>query len=387
MKIITSTKDLAEFCDAAKNFDFVTVDTEFLRETTYWPILCLVQMATPEEAVIVDPMVEGFDLGPMFELFQNKSVVKVFHAAKQDIEIFVKLSGDAPQPVFDTQVAAAVCGFGDSISYDNLVRMITGTQLDKSSRFTNWSHRPLTDKQLTYALGDVTHLRDCYLHIVDLLEEKDRLPWIEDELAALMDRNNYLVQPEDAWKRLKMKVNRPRDLAMMQELAAWRELKAQQQDVPRGRVVKDDAIYELAQQQPNSTKAFDRLRSFSKGFGRSSSADEIIKIVAQVQSIDKDDLPKVPRKPNGPSPKGAIGDLLRVLLKAVSETEGVAPRIIASSDDIDQIVLNDNADVQALSGWRREVFGNKALAIKSGKLALGATPDGIIPIAVDLELE
>lgn len=387
MKIITSTKDLAEFCDAAKNFDFVTVDTEFLRETTYWPILCLVQMATPEEAVIVDPMVEGFDLGPMFELFQNKSVVKVFHAAKQDIEIFVKLSGDAPQPVFDTQVAAAVCGFGDSISYDNLVRMITGTQLDKSSRFTNWSHRPLTDKQLTYALGDVTHLRDCYLHIVDLLEEKDRLPWIEDELAALMDRNNYLVQPEDAWKRLKMKVNRPRDLAMMQELAAWRELKAQQQDVPRGRVVKDDAIYELAQQQPNSTKAFDRLRSFSKGFGRSSSADEIIKIVTQVQSIDKDDLPKVPRKPNGPSPKGAIGDLLRVLLKAVSETEGVAPRIIASSDDIDQIVLNDHAEVPALSGWRREVFGNKALAIKSGKLALGATPDGIIPIAVDLELE
>lgn len=387
MKIITSTKDLAEFCDAAKNFDFVTVDTEFLRETTYWPILCLVQMATPEEAVIVDPMVEGFDLGPMFELFQNKSAVKVFHAAKQDIEIFVKLSGDAPQPVFDTQVAAAVCGFGDSISYDNLVRMINGTQLDKSSRFTNWSHRPLTDKQLTYALGDVTHLRDCYLHIVDLLEEKDRLPWIEDELATLMDRDNYLVQPEDAWKRLKMKVNRPRDLAMMQELAAWRELKAQQQDVPRGRVVKDDAIYELAQQQPNSTKAFDRLRSFSKGFGRSSSADEIIKIVAQVQSIDKDDLPKVPRKPNGPSPKGAIGDLLRVLLKAVSETQGVAPRIIASSDDIDQIVLNDNADVQALSGWRREVFGNKALAIKSGKLALGATPDGIIPIAVDLELE
>jgi len=387
MKIITSTKDLAEFCDAAKNFDFVTVDTEFLRETTYWPILCLVQMATPEEAVIVDPMVEGIDLSPMFELFQNTSVVKVFHAAKQDIEIFVKLSGSAPQPVFDTQVAAAVCGYGDSISYDNLVRMITGTQVDKSSRFTNWSHRPLTDKQLTYALGDVTHLRDCYLHIVDVLEEKNRGPWIEAELNALMDKENYLVQPADAWKRLKMKVNRPRDLAMMQELAAWRERKAQQQDVPRGRVVKDDALYELAQQQPSSAKAFDRLRSFSKGFGRSSSAEEIIQIVAQVQAIDKDDLPKVPRKPNGPSPKGAIGDLLRVLLKAVSENEGVAPRIIASSDDIDQIVLDDNADVPALTGWRREVFGNQALSIKSGKMALGATPDGIVPVEVDLQME
>lgn len=384
MKIITSTKDLANFCEAAKTFDFVTVDTEFLRETTYWPILCLVQMATPEDAVIVDPMVEGIDLAPMFELFQDKSVVKVFHAAKQDIEIFVKLSGDAPQPVFDTQVAAAVCGFGDSISYDNLVRQITGTQVDKSSRFTNWSHRPLTDKQLTYAIGDVTHLRDCYTHILDQLAKKNRFPWIEAELASLMDRDNYLVQPEDAWKRLKMKVNRPRDLAMMKELAAWRERKAQQQDVPRGRVVKDDAIYELAQQQPTSPKAFDRLRSFSKGFGRSSSADEIIKIVGEVQKIDKDELPKVPRKPNGPSPKGAIGDLLRVLLKAVSESEGVAPRIIASSDDIDQIVLDSNADVPALSGWRRDVFGNKALAIKNGQMALGATPEGIVPIEVDL---
>jgi len=387
MKIITSTKDLAEFCEAAKSFDYVTVDTEFLRETTYWPILCLVQMATPDEAVIVDPMVEGIDLQPMFDLFQNTSVVKVFHAAKQDIEIFVKLSGNAPQPVFDTQVAAAVCSFGDSISYDNMVRQITGTQLDKSSRFTNWSHRPLTDKQLKYALGDVTHLRDCYLHIVKLLDEKNRLPWIEAELNALMDRDNYLVQPADAWKRLKMKVNRPRDLAMMKELAAWRESKAQQQDVPRGRVVKDDAIYELAQQQPNSTKAFERLRSFSKGFGRSSSADEIIKIVARVQKIDKDDLPKVPRKPNGPSPKGAIGDLLRVLLKAVSENEGVAPRIIASSDDIDQIVLDDEANVPSLSGWRREVFGDRALAIKNGRMALAATPEGIVPIEVNLDVE
>jgi len=387
MKIITSTKDLAEFCEAAKSFDYVTVDTEFLRETTYWPILCLVQMATPEDAVIVDPMVDGIDLQPMFDLFQDQSVVKVFHAAKQDIEIFVKLSGSAPQPVFDTQVAASVCGFGDSISYDNLVRQITGEQLDKSSRFTNWSHRPLTEKQLTYALGDVTHLRDCYLSIADTLDKKDRRSWVASELEALMDKDNYLVKPTNAWKRLKMKVHRPRDLAMMQEIAAWREQRAQDTNVPRGRVIKDDAIYELAQQQPASSAAFDRLRSFSKGFGRSSAANEIIKIVEQVKKLDKDDLPKVKRKPAGPSPKGPIGDLLRVLLKAVSENAGVAPRIIASSDDIDAIVLDSDADVAALKGWRREVFGEKALQIKEGKLALGATKSSIVPIEVDIQSE
>ena len=385
MKIITSTSDLAAFCNSAKNFEFVTVDTEFLRETTYWPILCLVQMATDDEAVIVDPMVDGIDLSPMFELFQDTSVVKVFHAAKQDVEIFVKLSGAAPTPLFDTQVAAAVCGFGDSISYDNMVRQITGNQVDKSSRFTNWSHRPLTDKQLTYAIGDVTHLRECYTHIRNRVIEQNRESWVAAELDALMDASNYIVQPEDAWKRMKMKVNRPRDFAAMKKLAAWREAKAQRENVPRGRVMKDEAIYELSQQQPTSTKAFDRLRSFSKGFGRSSAAREIMDIIEDVKAIDKDDLPAIKRKPNGPSPKGAIGDLLRVLLKAVSEQEGVAPRIIASSDDIDSIVLDDDADVPALKGWRKDIFGEKALAIKHGKLGLAATRKGIVPIDVNLE--
>jgi ribonuclease D len=384
MKIITSTKDLAEFCDSAAKFDFVTVDTEFLRETTYWPILCLVQMATPDEAVIIDPLAAGIDLAPMYALFQNKSVVKVFHAAKQDIEIFVKLSGEAPTPLFDTQVAAAVCGFGDSISYDNLVRQVTGEQLDKSSRFTNWSHRPLTDKQLHYAIGDVTHLRECYLHIKKAVESQNRGEWIEAEFDALMDRSNYIVEPQDAWKRMKMKVNRPRDLAAMQALAAWREAKAQEEDVPRGRVMKDEAIFELSQQQPTNPNQFDRLRSFSKGFSRSSTAKELMAIIEDIKKLEKEDLPKIKRKPNGPSPKGPIGDLLRVLLKAVSESEGVAPRIIASSDDIDQIVLNDDADVPALKGWRKKVFGDKALAIKHGKLALAATPSGIVHVEVEL---
>ncbi|AVX04489.1 ribonuclease D [Maritalea myrionectae] len=387
MHIITETSELARFCQAATAHPYVTVDTEFLRETTYWPKLCLVQMATPDEAVIVDPIGTDIDLAPMLELFANEDVVKVFHAAKQDVEIFVNLSGEAPKSLFDTQVAAAVCGFGDSISYDNMVRQITGAQVDKSSRFTNWSHRPLTEKQLTYALGDVTHLRDCYLHIVAELDKRDRWAWINDELKALMQPENYVVMPENAWKRMKMKVNRPRDFALLKMLAAWREEKAQKQNVPRGRVLKDEALFELSQQQPTNPKAFDRLRAFSNGFGRSSTAAELIKIVEAAKELDKSELPKIPRKPNGPSPKGAIGDLLRVLLKAVSEQEGVAPRIIATSDDIDSIVLSDQADVAALTGWRAEVFGEKALAIKHGKMALGATSEGIVPVKVDLAPE
>lgn len=387
MHIIKTTRELAKFCQTAAAHPFVTVDTEFLRETTYWPKLCLVQMATPDKAVIVDPIDSDMDLSPMFDLFANEKVVKVFHAAKQDVEIFVNLSGKAPKPLFDTQVAAAVCGFGDSISYDNMVRQITGTQVDKSSRFTNWSHRPLTEKQLHYALGDVTHLRDCYLHIVSELDSRGRWDWINDELNALMQPENYIVQPEDAWKRLKMKVNRPRDFALLKILAAWREGKAQEQNVPRGRVLKDEALFELSQQQPTAPKAFERLRAFSKGFGRSSTAEELIKLVDAAQQIDKSDLPKIPRKPNGPSPKGAIGDLLRVLLKAVSEQEGVAPRIIATSDDIDSIVLDDHADVPALKGWRANVFGQKALAIKHGKMALGATKAGIVPVEVALDAD
>lgn len=385
MHIITTTPELAKFCQAATAHPFVTVDTEFLRETTYWPKLCLVQMATPDEAVIVDPIGTDIDLTPMFDLFANEDVIKVFHAAKQDVEIFVNLSGEAPKSLFDTQVAAAVCGFGDSISYDNMVRQITGAQVDKSSRFTNWSHRPLTEKQLTYAIGDVTHLRDCYLHIVEELDKRDRWGWINDEMKALMQPENYIVLPENAWKRMKMKVNRPRDFALLKMLAAWREERAQQQNVPRGRVLKDEALFELSQQQPTNPKAFDRLRAFSKGFGRSGTAAELITLVEEAKQIDKADLPKIPRKPNGPSPKGAIGDLLRVLLKAVSEKEGVAPRIIATSDDIDSIVLDDNADVPALNGWRADVFGDQALAIKHGKMALGATKSGIVPVEVELE--
>lgn len=383
MQVITSTRELEAFCKDAAGYDFVTVDTEFLRETTYWPKLCLVQAATIDTAVIIDPLADGIDLAPFAELLANPEVTKVFHAARQDIEIFVKLFGTVPHPIFDTQVAASVCGHGDSISYDNLVRSIVGAEIDKSSRFTDWSHRPLTDKQLTYALADVTHLRDIYEALRGEIAKTRRESWVADEMAILESVDTYVIQPQDAWKRVKARVNKPRDLAALQALAAWREQRAKDNDQPRGRIIKDDALAELATQRPTRPDAFEKLRAVPRGFGRSSAAGEIIEVIKQVEAMDKSALPAMPDRPRGPSPKGAIGDLLRVWLKAVADNNGVATRIIASSDDIDAIVLDDNADVPALQGWRRKLFGDKALAIKHGRLALAATRKGVIEVPVD----
>jgi len=382
MKVITTTPALEAFCASARTFDFVTVDTEFLRETTYWPKLCLIQAATPEEAVIIDPLAAGIDLAAFAALLSDRNVVKVFHAARQDIEIFVKLFGRVPHPIFDTQVAASVCGHGDSVSYDNLVRALVGEDIDKSSRFTDWSARPLSEKQLTYALADVTHLRPIYLQLREELARNQRGNWLDDEMATLESIDTYVVKPQDAWKRLKTKVNRPRDLAALQAVAAWREQRAQAADQPRSRVLKDDAISELALQRPTSAEAFDRLRAVPKGFGRSSAGAELIEIFKAVEAMTKTQLPVVAQRPRGPSPKGAIGDLIRVLLKAVSENNGVASRIIANSEDVDAIVLDDEADVAALKGWRRKLFGEKALAIKHGRLALAATREGIVEIEI-----
>jgi len=383
MEIIKDTDTLARFCHHAATADFVTVDTEFMRETTYWPILCLLQMATKDQAVLVDPQTDNLSLDPVVELFDNNDVVKVFHAAKQDIEIFVKLSGRAPTPVFDTQVAASVCGFGDSIAYDGLVREVTGETIDKTSRFTDWSRRPLSEKQLEYALGDVTHLRSVYHHLTQKLTELGRTNWVADELRELSVPDNYIVQPEHAWRRLKMKVNRPLDYAIMQKVAAWRERRAQSTNVPRARVMKDDAIFEIALQHPRDAAGFERLRSFSRGFGRSGAAGELIEIVTSTMALDKSALPKVPRQPRGPSAKGPVGDLLRVLLKAVAESNGVASRVIATSAEIDAIVRDDHARVPALAGWRRQLFGDLALKIKHGRLALGANGEGIVPIEIE----
>jgi ribonuclease D len=382
MEIITSTPVLAEFCERAARHDFVTVDTEFLRETTYWPKLCLVQAATLDEAVLVDPLAAGIDLRPFFALLADARVTKVFHAARQDIEIFVKLSGSVPANIFDTQIAASVCGFGDSASYDNLVRSIVNVELDKSSRFTDWSARPLTEKQKTYALADVTHLRDIYAALVKQVDATNRWDWVEDELETLRSIDTYVVKPEQAWERLKAKLGRPRDLAALQALAAWRERRAQETDQPRSRILKDDALVELAMQRPQTPEAFDKLRAVQRGYGRSNAAAEIIALMKAVEAKPKSELPQVPERHRGPSPKGAVGDLVRVLLKAVSEEHGVAARIIATSDDIDALVLDDNADVPALKGWRRKLFGEKALAIKHGKIGLAATRKGVVEFEI-----
>lgn len=382
MELVTTTDALAAFCARATKFDFVTVDTEFLRETTYWPRLCLLQAATPDEAVLVDPLATGISLAPFFDLLADEKVTKVFHAARQDIEIFVKLTGRVPKSIFDTQIAASVCGFGDSVSYDNLVRAVCGVDLDKSSRFTDWSHRPLTEKQRLYALADVTHLRDIYHALRRQVDETGRWDWVEDEMDILRAIDTYVVQPEQAWERLKMKIGKPRDLAALKVVAAWRERRAQETDQPRSRVLKDDAVAELAIQRPTTPEAFDKLRAVQRGFGRSAAAGELMALLKAVEALPKSELPHMPARYRGPSPKGAVGDLIRVLLKAVSEQNGVAARIIATSDDVDAIVLDDDADVPALKGWRRKLFGDKALAIKHGRIGLAATRQGVVEFPI-----
>ena len=382
LELITATEDLAEFCKRAAGFEFVTVDTEFLRESTYWPKLCLLQVATSEEAVLVDPLARGMDLSPFYALLANEMVTKVFHAARQDIEIFVKATGRVPRNIFDTQIAASVCGFGDSVSYDNLVRAVAGVDLDKSSRFTDWSHRPLTEKQRAYALADVTYLRDIYQALRVQVDETRRWDWVEDELAILRSIDTYVVQPEQAWERLKMKIGKPRDLAALKVLAEWRERRAQDSDQPRSRILKDDAIAELAMQRPTTPEAFEKLRAVQRGFGRSNAGGEIMALLRQVEALPKAELPHLPQRYRGPSPKGAVGDLIRVLLKAVSEQNGVAARILATSDDIDALVLDDDADVPALRGWRRKLFGEKALAIKHGRMGLAATRKGVVEFPI-----
>ncbi len=382
MHLITSTSELAAFCDRAATYDFVTVDTEFLRETTYWPKLCLLQAATLDEAVLIDPLTDGLSLKPFLALLDNEKVRKVFHAARQDIEIFVKLSGRVPANIFDTQIAASVCGFGDSVSYDNLVRSVAGVDLDKSSRFTDWSHRPLTERQMEYALADVTYLRDIYQALRLQVDQTRRWDWVEDELGTLRSIDTYVVQPENAWERIKVKVNRPRDLAALKVLAEWRERRAQTTDQPRSRILKDDAIAELATQRPTTAEAFEKLRAVQRGYGRSAAAAEIMALLRQVEALPKSELPHMPERHRGPSPRGAVGDLIRVLLKSVSEQNGVAARILATSEDIDALVLDDDADVPALKGWRRKLFGEKALAIKRGEIGLAATRKGIVEFPI-----
>ena len=370
MDVITKTSDLADACKRLSAHDYVTVDTEFLRESTFWPKLCVIQMAGPDMAFIVDALAPGLSLDPFFELMGDTSVTKVFHAARQDIEIAFHLGNLIPAPLFDTQVAAMVCGFGDSISYDQLVYKVTGAKIDKSSRFTDWARRPLTSKQLEYALADVTYLRDAYQLLKANLAEQNRTNWVQDEMKILSSEGTYRTDPENAWQRLKMRVRKPIELAVMIEVAAWREREAQSRDVPRNRVIKDDAIYEIASQQPDTQEALSRLRTIPKGFERSRAGDEIIKAVQRAKALPKEKLPRLPKGKPAPDGSAAAVDLLKVLLKLVSEAHGVAAKVIATVDDLEKIAADDNADVAALQGWRRELFGEVALKLKRGDVAL-----------------
>ncbi|WP_296080159.1 ribonuclease D [uncultured Agrobacterium sp.] len=369
--MIETTAALADACKELAKSEFVTIDTEFLRETTFWPQLCLVQMASPTLEVLVDPMAKGIDLTPLFELMADPNVVKVFHAARQDIEIIYHLGGLIPHPIFDTQVAAMVCGFGDSISYDQLVQKTKNVQIDKSSRFTDWSRRPLSEKQLDYALADVTHLRDVYLALKAQLEREGRSSWLKEEMDILEARETYDMHPDDAWLRLKSRLRKPTELAILKFVAAWREREARSRNVPRSRVLKDDAIFEIAQQQPKDAEALSRLRTVPKGWERSTSGTAIIETVNAALALPKADMPQAPRHSHSPEGSGAAVELLKVLLKLSADKHGVAAKVIANSEDLDKIASEgEKAEVQALSGWRRELFGEPALKLIRGEVAL-----------------
>lgn len=371
MNIIKETDALFSACANLAQSDFLTIDTEFIRETTFWPELCLIQMASEDHEFIVDPLSQDLDLQPFFELMADRSVVKVFHAARQDIEIIYHLGRLIPHPIFDTQVAAMVCGFGDSVSYDQLVQRTCGKQIDKSSRFTDWRRRPLSEKQLTYALADVTYLRDVYKVLNARLDEEGRNHWVKEEMDILESPSTYDLHPEDAWKRLRMRVRKPHELAVMKHVAAWREREARERNVPRGRVLKDDAIYEIAQQQPADTAALARLRTISKGWERSQAAQGVIDAVGTAMALPREDMPRPVRPVQAPEGAAAASELLKVLLKLTTEKHGVAPKVIANADDLERIAAEgEEAKVAALKGWRRELFGEKALGLLRGEMAL-----------------
>jgi ribonuclease D len=379
MQPITTTEKLADACTRMARHPFVTVDTEFLRESTYYPRLCVAQMATLDEAVVVDALADGIDLAPFFALMADERVVKVFHAARQDIEICWHEAGAIPSPLVDTQVAAMVLGYGDAISYDQLVQRITGDSLDKSNRFTDWTRRPLSEAQLAYAVSDVTHLRDVYLKLSADLEKRQRGDWMREEMKVLTSPATYRFEPEHAWERLKTRVRKPRELAVLIEVAAWREREAQERDVPRGRVLKDDVIGDIVIQAPATIERLASLRSLPRGFERSRWGEAIVEAVKRGLARDPKTLPPFERpKPtlNGQ----ATVELLKVLLRMTAERHGVAAKVIATVDDLDRIAADDKADVPALSGWRRELFGEKALALKHGQLSLAIEKGRVVAV-------
>jgi ribonuclease D len=374
--MIADTQELTAFCARLSSAPYITVDTEFMREKTYYPQLCLVQVAGPDEAHAIDPLAPGMDLAPLFELLANPKVLKVFHAARQDVEIFLHLAGAVPTPLFDTQVAAMVCGFGDSVGYETLASQLAKARIDKSMRFTDWSLRPLTEKQVQYALADVTHLRVAYEKLLRKLEKNGRLEWLSGEMAELSNPGTYRTNPEDAWRRLKPRSSSPKFLAVLKELAAWREREAQERDIPRQRMLRDETLMEIAAHHPATTAELGRTRGLGKGLVEGRMGVALLDAVKRGLELPEDQIPKPPERVELPRGLGPVVDLLKVLLKMKCDEHGVAQKLVANTADIESIAADDDADVPALHGWRRELFGEDALALKHGRLGLGFCTDG-----------
>ncbi len=385
MKTLTKTSELEDFCRQAREHAYVTVDTEFLRERTYYSKLCLVQMAMPGEgdegAALIDPLAGEMSLAPLYELFRDEDVVKVFHAARQDLEIFCHEGGVLPQPLFDTQVAAMVCGFGDQAGYETLVRKIVRKQVDKGSRFTDWARRPLSEAQKAYALADVTHLRQVYEFLAARLEESGRTGWVEEEIDALLDPETYVVRPEEAWKRVKTRTSSPRFLAMVRELARFREEYAQAHNVPRNRVFKDEALLELASTRPKNIQELGRTRLLMREARKGPIAEGILQAVRAGLEADPDTLVMPERRRDRAQVNPALADLLRVLLKARTESSGVASKLIASAADLDAIAAGER-DLPALRGWRREVFGEEALKLCNGEIGIRVEGHRVVTVSL-----
>jgi ribonuclease D len=386
MRIIQTTADLRALTAELSHAPYIALDTEFMRDQTYWPKLCLLQIAAPGGvAAIVDPLAEGMDLAPFYELLRQPGIVKVLHAARQDMEIFSQQGDVIPEPLFDTQIAAMVCGFGDAASYETLARKIAKAEIDKSARYSDWSHRPLSKRQLEYAMADVTHLCTIYEAMTRMLARSGRASWVEEEIEALRDPALYRLDPKEAWRRLKPRSNNKRFLAMLASLAEWREREAQTRDMPRGRVLKDEALTEIAAHPPENAEGLERIRAVPKGFAASRLGKGLLEAIEHGRHAPAPEgiEPRAPQRRREPSP-GAI-DLLKTLLRLKAEEAGVAPRLIADSDDIEKLAAHEDDGVAALHGWRAEVFGHDALALRKGELAI-ALENGAA-VVVELEEE
>ncbi len=371
--LIETSDALATLCARLTAAEFVTVDTEFMRERTYWPELCVVQIAGPDDVAVIDALAPGLDLGPLYALLDDERVTKVFHAARQDLEIFHLRTGRLPKPLFDTQVAAMVAGFGDQVGYDALIAALTGASIDKAFRFSDWSARPLTPQQIAYAAADVTHLRRAYVKLRARLERNGRLAWVAEEMEALSDPATYRLDPEEAWQRLKPRSSNRRFLAVLRAVAAWREREAQRLNIPRQRVVKDETVLEVAAQAPSDVVGLLRARGFPRSLAEGRSGAALLAAIAQAKALPEDALPITEDRRNGVRASPALVSLLKVLLAAKCEEHDVAQRLVASAEELDRLAAEENEDLPCLHGWRRAVFGEAALALKSGRVALTAS--------------